>query len=309
LGGKEERMEWIKPGTRIDFVGKINHCLVLSGVVILAGIISLLVKGGPRYGVDFSGGLLIQLRSDKLVPIGKIRESLREIGWAKAQLQQFGDPHEILIRAPLTSEDTEQAKDRLLMAINQSFPEVKWEERRTETVGPQVSKELRKKAIIALTLAFMAMYGYMTYRFGWLWAAGGILALFHDILVTLGFFSLTNKEITLPVVAAFLTIIGYSINDTIVVFDRIRENLRKLGRDTELSAVINISINETLSRTILTSFTVFITVMTLYLLGGEVIHDFAFALIIGVISGTYSSIYIASPLLLLAPAKQIKRRK
>jgi len=305
----EINMEWIKPGTKIDFIKNIYYCLIFSGIIILAGIISLVLKGGPRYGVDFSGGLLIQLRSDNAVPLAKIRDSLSKIGLSKAQIQQFGDEHEILIRAPQSSEEPEKLKERLIQAIHKSFPETNWEERRTETVGPQVSKDLQKKAIIALLLSFWAMYGYVTYKFGWLWAAGGILALIHDIFVTVGIFSLTNKEITLPVVAALLTIIGYSINDTIVVFDRLRENIKKFSKGKDLKTLINISINETLSRTILTSFTVLITVLALFFLGGEVIHDFAFALIIGVISGTYSSIYIASPTLLLAPAKQTKRKR
>jgi|SRR3990172_9968113 len=302
-------MEWIKPGTKIDFVGKLYYCLALSGLVILAGTISMILKGGPNYGVDFSGGLLVQLRSDKVVPLNQLRDSLSKIGWAKAQIQEFGDGHEVLIRAPQSSEAPEELKNRLIQAIHKSFPQNNWEERRTETVGPQVSKELQKEAIIALVLSFAAMYGYVTYRFGWLWASGGILALIHDVWVTVAFFSLANKEITLPVVAALLTIIGYSINDTIVLFDRVRENLKKLSKNTELATLINISVNETLSRTILTSFTVFITVLALFFLGGEVIHDFAFALIIGVISGTYSTIYIASPVLLLWPAKRTRKKK
>jgi preprotein translocase subunit SecF len=305
----EENMEWIKPGTKIDFIGKRYYCFVLSSFLILAGTISMVLRGGPNYGVDFSGGLLVQLRSDKAVPIGQLRDSLSKIGWAKAQIQQFGEAQEVLIRAPQSSEAPEAMKDRLIQAIHESFPQNSWEERRTETVGPQVSKELQKKAIIALTLSFAAMYAYVTYRFGWLWATGGILALIHDVWVTIGFFSLTDKEITLPVVAALLTIIGYSINDSIVVFDRIRENLKKLSRNTALARVINISVNETLSRTILTSFTVLITVLALFFLGGEVIHDFAFAVIIGVISGTYSTIYIASSALLLWPAKGTKKKK
>jgi preprotein translocase subunit SecF len=304
----EDNMEWIKPGTKIDFVGKLIYCIPLSGIIILAGTLSMLLKGGPRYGVDFSGGILIQLRSDKPVAIGKLRDSLSNIGWSKAQIQQFGDAREVLIRAPQSSDNPEALKNRLIQAIHKSFPQNSWEERRTETVGPQVSKELQRNAIIALVLAFAAIYVYVTYRFGWLWAAGGILALIHDAWVTIGFFSLTNKEIALPVVAALLTIIGYSINDTIVVFDRIRENLKKLSRNTELSQIINMSVNETLSRTILTSFTVFITVLALFFLGGEVIHDFAFALIVGVITGTYSTIYIASPVLLLWSGKKAKKK-
>lgn len=298
-------MEWIKPGTQIDFMGKKERCILASGLLILAGLVSLVFKGGPRYGIDFTGGTLVQIKLQKAVPLGEIRKGLKDIGLGDSLIQQFGEPDEVLIRFSSTSDSLEDPGKKVVGALQKILSPVLVELRRMETVGPQISRDLRGKALIAVLASFVAMFLYISYRFGVKWAAGGILALIHDTVITVGIFSLANKEISLSVVAALLTIIGYSINDTIVVFDRIRENQKKYSKE-ELSHVINSSINETLSRTILTSFTVFLVVAVLFLLGGEVIHDFAFALIVGVVVGSYSSIFIASPILVYweSPARE-----
>lgn len=293
-------MEWIKPGTKIDFMGKKEWALLGSGLLIMVGLLSILLKGGLNYGIDFTGGTLVQLRFERPIPLEEMRGGLKTIGLGNSLLQQFGDPREVLIRFGSSSRALKDPGKEIAQALRNLFPGGKIEVRRVEAVGPQASRELLRKALIAVLVSFVAMFLYVAFRFGVPYAAGGILALIHDVTITVGFFSLTGKEISLPVVAALLTIIGYSINDTIVVFDRIREKLRKQPKG-DLSQTINLSINETLSRTILTSFTVFIVLLSLFFLGGEVIHDFAFALLVGVVVGSYSSIAIASPVLIYWP--------
>jgi preprotein translocase subunit SecF len=275
----------------LDFLGKRKIAAIASGAVILAGLFSLLAKGGPALSIDFTGGTLAQIKFTSAVDVGTVRESLLDYGFSRPTIQQFGAEDEILIRVPVdeTSEEfTRQLRDAL--------PEFEFEIRRLETVGPKIGGELRGKAIQSVLFALLGILIYISLRFDRYYALGAVAALAHDVLITLGVFSILNLELDLAIVAAFMTIVGYSLNDTIVVFDRIRENV-KIFRKTDFFTTVNSSINQTLSRTIITSFTTFMVVMVLYLIGGEMIKYFAFALIVGVLVGTYSSIYVASPLM------------
>lgn len=287
-------MELIKPGFKIDFVGKNKIAVILSLVVIAIGIGSLIVRGGPNYGVDFAGGTVIQVRFEEPTRAADIREALADLELGTFLVQQFGDePNEFLIRAPETSSELEGLAQRVLADLEESYGTGTIEVRRVEMVGPQVGSELRQKGMLALVYALIGTMIYIAWRFEFRFAVGAILALAHDVIVTIGFFSLFNKEIDLPIIAAFLAIIGYSLNDTIIIFDRIRENLGKHGREG-FASVVNLSINETLSRTILTSGTTLLVILSLFVFGGGVIHNFAFAMLVGVIAGTYSTIFIAS---------------
>ncbi|RLA96448.1 MAG: protein translocase subunit SecF [Deltaproteobacteria bacterium] len=289
-------MDFIPPGTRIDFVGKRRYALLLSLLLIGAGLLSLLLHGGPRYGIDFAGGTLVQVKFSKAVGLKEIRKALQGLGFGDAVLQPFGQEGEFLIRMKRTTGELRGLSARIEEAFRKQFGEGTFEIRRVEMVGPKVGRDLRVKGLKAIIFALVGILLYISWRFEFRFALGAVAALIHDVLVTVGIFSMTNREISLPVVAALLTIVGYSLNDTIVVYDRIRENMRKV--QGVLEEVINRSINETLSRTILTSLTTLIVVVVLFLIGGGIVRDFAFALIVGVIVGTYSSIYIASPLVI-----------
>jgi preprotein translocase subunit SecF len=290
-------LEIIKPGTKIDFMRRKGVGFLFSGLVMLIGIASLILHGGPIYGVDFAGGTQAQVKFLQPVEPDAIRGALKEAGLENSSVQgiEAEGKGEYLIRLPESPADLAGLSNAISAALAKRFGEKAFEVRRIEIVGPKVGKELRNKGILATIFALIAMLIYITWRFEFRFAVGGVVALFHDVIVTIGILSLTNTEFTIPILAALLTIVGYSINDTIVVYDRIRENLPKMRKEP-LEKVINISVNETLSRTILTSFTVFIVVLALYFLGGGVIHDFSFALIVGVVFGTYSSVFIASAL-------------
>jgi preprotein translocase subunit SecF len=301
-------MEFFKPGTHIDFMGKSIYAFLFSAALILVGIISLILHGGPNYGIDFAGGTLIQVRFSQPVSPADIRESLKEVGLT-GTVQRFGAEGvgEYLIRLQTTSSDLEGLSAQINDAMTKRFAGETFEIRRTEMVGPKVGKDLQKKGLQAIIFAMIGILIYVSWRFKFRFAVGAVVALAHDVLITIGVFSLTNREFSLPVLAALLTIVGYSLNDTIVVYDRIRENMGRMRREL-FERTVNISINETLSRTILTSGTTLIVVVVLFLLGGGVIHDFTFALLVGIIIGTYSSIFVASPLVVLwekrFPAKQ-----
>ncbi len=277
--------------TNIDFLGKSKPAALLSTFLIAMGLVSLLLKGGPLLGIDFTGGHLAQLQFAAPVSLSEIREAMLEAGFNRPTIQQFGSESEILIRLPV-EETGQEFSDQLKAALSETDFTI----RRLETVGPKIGEELRGKMLWAIFFAMLSILIYITIRFDRWYALGAVAALVHDVLITLGIFSLLNLEIDLAIVAAFLTIVGYSLNDTIVVFDRIRENA-KSQRRTEFLATVNKSMNQTLSRTLITSLTTLMVVTTLYLIGGEVIKYFAFALIIGVIVGTYSSIFVASPLM------------
>jgi len=298
-------MEFIKSGTNFDFVGKIKFAVWISAALIIISILSVIFHGGLNFGIDFAGGTIIQVRFSKIVSTESIRQAFQSIKIDDAIIQEIGKD-EVIVRTnkPMTKELSEQTSE----AMTKHFGTGNFEIRRIEFVGPKVGRDLTNKAIIAIVLSWIGMLIYISVRFELRYALGGIIALVHDTIITIGALSLLNKEFTLTIVAALLTIIGYSINDTIVVCDRIREN-RKKDTKSNLAEIINASINQTLSRTILISLTVFLVLLALFFLGGSVIHDFAFALLVGVITGTYSSIFIASPIVLYFEKFQLARGK
>ena len=283
--------------TNIDFLSMRRFGFVISGSFILAGIVSLLLQGGPLLSIDFTGGTLAQIRFEEAPDIAKVRSALEALDVGIGEVQTFGTPNEILIRLQL-SQNAENLTTELKAALQAQFPGQSIDFRRVETVGPKIGSELKGKAFFAVFTAIIGILIYISIRFELKFAIGAIAALIHDVLITLGVFSILNYEISLAIIAAFLTIVGYSLNDTIVVFDRVRENM-KLLKNIDQKTIFNKSINESLSRTIITSLTTFAVVFILYIAGGEVIRYFAFAMIIGVIVGTYSSIYVASPVVFL----------
>tara|TARA_B100000315_G_scaffold176385_1_gene164895 strand:+ start:27817 stop:28719 length:903 start_codon:yes stop_codon:yes gene_type:complete len=300
-------MEILKSDISIDFIGKKRGAMFLSLFFITIGIVLFIVKGGLNLGIDFSGGTLIQLQFKEKVSIDKIRSSFHQLGMGSSSIQQFGSDKDILINTERFSEALEDLNVTVKNQLEKDFAQDSFEVVRVEMVGPKVGRDLREQAILSIFYALIGIIIYISWRFEFRFAVAAIIALIHDILVTTTFFLLFDKEFSLPIVAAFLTIIGYSLNDTIVVFDRIRENLRKI-RKKNFEHIINFSINQTLSRTILTSLTTLIVVLALFFLGGEVIHDFSFALMIGVFVGTYSSIFIASPVLLVWEKQRQSKR-
>ena len=276
--------------TNIDFISKQKIAGFLSIALIVAGIASLIMKGGPLLSIDFTGGTVAQVKFEKPVELGQLRETLSDYGFEGAEIVEFGSPDEVLIKTQFSGSSSE-ISEKLTLALGNSFTL-----RRVESVGPKIGKELQSDALKAIGLALILILIYITFRFDRYYALGSVMALIHDVLITLGVFSLLDYEINLSIIAAFLTIVGYSLNDTIVVFDRIRENIPKFMKKT-LNDVVNISLNETLNRTVITSLTTMMVVVILFLWGGKVINLFAFALIIGVFVGTYSSLFVASPVM------------
>jgi preprotein translocase subunit SecF len=307
-------MQIIRPGTKIDFMRKKTGALLFSVCLIIAGIVSLIVHGGPNYGIDFAGGTLVRVKFFQPVEPNDIRSALNNVGIEGSIIQRVGagEEGEYFIRLELGSADLAGFSSVINESLTEKFGTEGFEIRSTEMVGPKVGKDLRKKGLQAIFAALIGILLYISIRFEFRFAIGAVVALAHDVMITVGVFSLTDKEISLPVLAALLTIVGYSLNDTIVVYDRIRENMRRM-RTEAYERVINLSINETLSRTILTSVTTLIVIVILFLLGGGVIHNFAFALLIGVIVGTYSSVFVASPVVIFLeqrfPTKGEKRKK
>ncbi len=278
--------------TKIDFIGKRRIFYVLSVLIIGIGLIAFFLKGKDAYGIDFTGGQVQEYAFQNPISIDQIRNTLKDMGLADASIQQFENPKQILIR---TSGET---ADIIAKGFNEKFPENKFQLLRLEKVGPSVGKQLRTRALSALFWALLGILIYVGFRFKHFnFALAGVIALFHDCLVTVGLMALTNRRMDLLTVTALLTIAGYSINDTIVIYDRVRENLRTMHKES-LAKIINLSVNQTLSRTILTSLTAILVVIAIYLFGGEVLKDFAFALLVGFIAGVYSTVYIASPLVL-----------
>jgi preprotein translocase subunit SecF len=337
-------MQFIKPDININFVSKRKIAFFISMAMIIVSIASLIIHKGPKYGIDFAGGTLIQVKFSAPTSLNNIKSGLAAIDLGKSSVQQFGDQgdNEYLIRTDMSTMTSQGFSTKVQEALETSTGNTV-DIRRVEMVGPQVGKDLREKALFAMFYALLFITIYISGRFELKWvlsgvmagalmgavyllsvfhasvpyliaaalivtlvlfwflelkyAMGAIVALIHDVTITVGIFSIFGKEFTLPIIAALLTIIGYSLNDTIIVFDRIRENSRKLHKNP-LDFIINRSVNETLSRTILTSLTTLVVVLALFVLGGGIIHDFAFAMIIGVVIGTYSSVYVASPILL-----------
>ncbi len=297
-------MELIKPGVNIDFVGKMKYAMVLSAILILIGVGSVIYHGGFNLGIDFAGGSIIQVKFSKNVSADQIRTSLKSTKLANSTIQQFGD-NEFLIRTH------ESFSDQKMLAANVEQPLAAafgrdFEIRRVEVVGAKVSADFTRKAIIAVIFSWLAILIYVTWRFEFRYAAGGILALIHDTLIVIGAIAVMNMEFTINILAVLIFVIGFSINDTIVTLDRIREIVKRNPKQN-LGDIINLAINETLSRTILTSLTVFFTVLALYIFGGPVIQDFAFAMLVGTVVGTYSTIYIACTSVLLFDNFQLAR--
>ena len=266
----------------------------ISIIFIIISVLLLIFKG-LNFGVDFKGGTLIELRTtDKKINVSILRKSFNKMNLGDVNVKKFGNENDFLIKfekKDIKPNTIESIKKALTLSIGESF-----NFRRVENVGPKVSSELLKSGIIAIMMSLAAMLFYIWIRFEWQFSLGAILALFHDVIITLGFFSLLGLEINLSIVAAILTIVGYSMNDTVVIYDRVRENLRKFS-DIKIFELTNISINETLSRTIITSTTTLLALISIYLFGGEILKGFSFAMILGVVFGTYSSIYIANPIL------------
>ncbi len=291
--------------TKINFMAKTTLASIFSIILIISGIGSIIIKGGPKLSIDFKGGTLIALDFNKNINIEQMRTVLartdisgEEFDFSMAEIKHFGKPSSISIRIPNMENEPEKFSENFIQFIMKSYPEEIRKEKSEfilaiEKVGPKVGAELSGDAYMAIISSLILILIYVSIRFEWKYAVGAILALTHDIVATLGLFSLLDYEISLAVVAAFLTIVGYSLNDTIVIFDRIREN-RKNFKNMSIYDIVNKSINESLSRTVVTSLTTFFVVLVLFLFGGEVIHTFSFAMIIGVIIGTYSSIFIAS---------------
>ena len=286
-------MKIISSETNFDFMGKIKMTMTISGLVILIGLGSIALSGGLKYGIDFAGGTLIQLQFKTPPDIEVIRDGLKTIALGESTIQEFGSKRDILIRIQRSEEKLEAVGSKVRNSLGGKFNKEDITIERVEMVGPKVGRDLREKAILSILYAVIGIVIYISWRFELQYAIAAIIALAHDVLVTLGAFSILDKEFTLVIVAAFLAIIGYSLNDTIVVFDRIRENLRRRGKNTFVQ-IINASINQTLSRTLLTSGTTLMVVIALFFFGGEIIHDFSFALLVGILVGTYSSIFIAS---------------
>jgi len=307
--------------TNIDFLGKRRFALVISSAMIIAGIVSLFVQG-LNFGVDFTGGTLVEVSYHESVDISKVRRDLGDGGIKDAQVQYFGTARDVMVRLQVSADKKAAEQSAQVMeALRRPFGEVltdasqgggtqrcagsggaavdcKVQMRRVEVVGPQVGEELTEQGGLAMLYALIGILIYVAWRFEWRLAVGSVAALVHDVLITIGMFSILQMEFSLSVLAAILAVIGYSLNDTIVVFDRIRENFRKMRKSSAVD-IMNVSINQTLSRTVLTSATTLLVLLSLFFLGGEVIRGFAAALVIGIVVGTYSSIFVASPLALV----------
>ena len=268
---------------------------IISLILILISLILLIFKG-LNYGVDFKGGTLIELRSlDKTLSISDLRKSFKNLNLGDVTVKKFGNDNDYVVKFEKKQSVEENFIENIKLELTNDIGKI-FEFRRVESVGPKVSSELLKSGVIAIALSLGAMLIYIWIRFEWQFSLGAISAVFHDVIITLGFFSLLNFEINLSIVAAVLTIVGYSMNDTVVIFDRVRENLKKYS-DINIFDITNISINETLSRTIITSITTLLALLSIFIFGGAILKGFSFAMILGVIVGTYSSIYIANPIL------------
>jgi preprotein translocase subunit SecF len=286
-------MQLFKTPTKIDFMGKRRLAVIFSGVLIVVSLGSLFTQA-LNFGIDFTGGTLIEVGSSEPVELPSVRATLEAVGYADAVVQHFGTARDVLIRlAPREGVTKAELSDQVFRSL-QRASDSELSLRRVEFVGPQVGDELAEDGGLAMLIALGAILVYVALRFEYRFALGAVAALMHDVIITLGFFSVLQLEFDLTVLAALLAVIGYSLNDTIVVFDRIRENFRKMRKGAPVD-IVNGSLNQTLSRTLMTSFTTLLVLFALFFLGGELIHSFATALIVGIFIGTYSSIYIASP--------------
>ncbi len=298
-------------GAKVPFISYRRYAYIFSSLILLAGLVSFIAHGGFRLGVDFAGGILVEYRFSHKLEADQLRAALSRGGYPEAEIQASEGGEVFLIRVPSPEEriaGEAPPSDKILAAVQSEIPDIEGELLREEVVGPRVGKELGRKAFWAILFALLGILIYVGIRYEFKFAFGGIVALLHDVLVILAFFSLMNKEITIPVIAALLTIGGFSINDTIVIFDRVRERLKGSGRPAD-EEIFNLAINQTLSRTLITTLTVLFTTEALYFLGGPVIHDFSLAVLLGVIFGSYSTIFIASALALDLTLAAERRRK
>ena len=285
-------MEFLKTQTKIDFMGQRKPALIFSGALILISLLSVGVRG-LNFGIDFTGGTLIEVGYPQSANLEQVRADLTEAGFPEAIVQYFGTTHDVLVRvAPRDDVSKAELSSNILRMLRKNGGD-DMQLRRVEFVGPQVGEELTEQGGLAMLIALGAILVYVSLRFQWKFSLGAVAALFHDVIITIGFFSILGLEFNLTVLAAVLAVIGYSLNDTIVVFDRVRENFRTMRKGTAIQ-ILNASLNQTLSRTLMTSLTTLLVLLALFFLGGELIHEFATALIVGVIIGTYSSIYVAS---------------
>ena len=278
----------------INFVSKFKKANFISIIIFVLSIILISFKG-LNYGIDFKGGTLIELRTETSIDTSLIRESLKTMNLGDVNVKKFGKKGDYLIKVEQKNSNNSSFIPEIKKTLS-DYLNTEVDFRRVENVGPKVSSELLQSSVIAITLALAAMLFYIWVRFEWQFSVGSIIALFHDVTITLGIFSLLSLEINLSIIAAVLTIVGYSMNDTVVIYDRIRENLFKYNK-ISISDIANLSINETLARTIITSVTTLLALFSIYILGGEILRGFSFAMILGVIIGTYSSIFVASPIL------------
>tara|TARA_B100000989_G_scaffold169157_1_gene126577 strand:- start:100 stop:1026 length:927 start_codon:yes stop_codon:yes gene_type:complete len=288
----------------IDFL-KGKYIAFITSIILIILSIGLFFLNGLNFGIDFKGGTLIEIETQNKIEISEVRSSLNSLSLGDVQVQEFGSDKNLLIRIE-QQQGGDQIQQNVLEIVKQKLTSDISETinfRRTEVVGPKVSGELIQSGTIAIVLAVLAMLVYIWLRFEWQFSLGAVIALLHDVILTIGVFCLTQLEFNLPIIAAILTIVGYSMNDTVVVYDRVRENLRKF-RSKEITSLLNLSINETLSRTIVTSVTTLLALVSLYIFGGEVIKGFTFAMIWGVLVGTYSSIFVAAPLLTYLDVKR-----
>jgi len=297
--------------TNIDFMGKRQVAFVFSGIMVFLGLVAVaqISRGAANLGIDFDGGTAVQLKFDQPIRIDQARKALDAHGLGDAELQEFVQENKLLIRVKTSTTIEEKVAERVVAVFSQEFPSNRFVVDSSTEIGPTIGKKLQQDALIAILISFAGIVVYIAARFELRFGIAAALATFHDVLAVLGAFYVLNKEITLLVVTALLTLAGYSLTDTIVVFDRIRENLRLRRRD-DIATVINNGINQVLSRTIVTSLTVVLVLIPLTLAGGEVLHDFSLALLWGVIFGTYSSVFVASPLLLIwpgGPGRLLKR--
>ncbi|HXF93838.1 MAG TPA: protein translocase subunit SecF [Nitrospiraceae bacterium] len=297
--------------TNIDFMGKRRIAFMFSGIMVLLGLVAVIQigRGAANLGIDFAGGTAVQLKFDQPIRIDQARKALEAHGLGDAELQEFVQENKLLIRVKTSTTIEEKVAERVMTVFSQEFPANRFVVDSSTEIGPTVGKKLQQDALIAILISFAGIVMYIAARFELRFGVAAALATFHDVLAVLGAFYVLDKEITLLVVTALLTLAGYSLTDTVVVFDRIRENLRFRRRD-DIATVINNGINQVLSRTIVTSLTVVLVLIPLVLTGGEVLHDFSLALLWGVIFGTYSSVFVASPLLLIwpgGPGRLLKR--
>lgn len=293
--------------TSVDFMGKRNVAFAVSGVLVFLGIVAVLgiLAGWANLGIDFAGGTAVQLKFDKALGIEEARKALQTHGLREAELQEFPQDHKLLIRVKTDTTIEDEIGKQIIEVFQAEFPNHGFVVDSSTSIGPTIGAKLQKDALLAIVLSLAGIIAYIAVRFEFRFGLAAAIATFHDVLVVLGIFFLLDKEITLLVVTALLTLAGYSLTDTVIVFDRIRENLRRRRRE-KVSDIINNGINQVLSRTLVTTLTVVLVLVPLTVWGGEVLHDFSLALLLGVMVGTYSSIFVASPLLLLWPGAEGK---